>query len=137
MINQGMMSSLTDDWATPKDLFRKLNEVFKFTLDPCASEANAKCENFLTKEDDSLNKDWSYIAGYGNIFMNPPYGRGIGVWVKKASEQRSMVVCLLPARTDTKWWQDYCLKADVIHFIEGRLYFERGGGDAEGRSPFP
>jgi len=114
-------SSKTNEWSTPQALFDKLNERFHFNLDPCASKENAKCKEYFTKEDDGLNQDW-----HGTVFMNPPYGREIGKWVKKAYEESKKgckVVCLLPARTDTKWFHDYCYPDKWIEFIRGRIKF--------------
>jgi phage N-6-adenine-methyltransferase len=74
-------SSNTPEWSTPLDFFAKLNEEFNFDLDPCSTKENAKCERYFTKEEDGLTKAWT-----GRVFMNPPYGRGIGAWVKKAYE---------------------------------------------------
>lgn len=100
-------SSETDDWSTPIDLYKKLNDVFSFTLDPCASDSNYKCEKYFTEKDDGLSKSWDGER----VFMNPPYGRAISAWVKKASEAKSgLVVCLVPARTDTKWWHEYIIQ---------------------------
>lgn len=131
-INKGMMTSNTGEWSTPQEFFDKLNAEFKFTLDPCASKDNAKCKQFFTKADDGLSKKWS-----GRVFCNPPYGREIGAWVKKAydsvaSGDVKIVVCLLPARTDTAWWHDYCMKGK-LRFIRGRLKF----GDGKNTAPFP
>ncbi len=98
-------SSKTDLWSTPQDFFDKLDEEFDFTLDPCATPENAKCPIYFTKDDDGLEQDWSGER----VFMNPPYGREIGKWVKKAYESNTLVVCLLPARTDTRWWHDYVI----------------------------
>jgi len=123
-------SSKTDNWATPQYLFDILNESFKFDIDVCASKENAKCERFFTKEDNGLLQKWS-----GNCFMNPPYGREIGKWVKKAYEESlsgNTIVCLLPARTDTKWFHDYCAHG-TITFIKGRLKF----GNSKNSAPFP
>ena len=83
-INQGMFSSATDIWATPQDFFNQLDKEFNFTLDPCALPENAKCKRFFTKEDDGLSRSWNNEI----VFMNPPYGREIIDWVKKASEAR-------------------------------------------------
>ena len=80
-MNQVHFSSATDDWATPQDFFDKLNAEFRFTLDVCASEGNAKCERYFTAQDDGLSKPWDGIC-----WMNPPYGRGIGDWMRKAYE---------------------------------------------------
>lgn len=65
--------------------------------------------------------------------MNPPYGREISEWVKKAAESDALVVALLPARTDTKWFHDYILNKSYIKFIKGRLKF----GNSKGSAPFP
>lgn len=69
--------------------------------------------------------------------MNPPYGRAIGDWLKKAYEEskqpNTKVVCLIPSRTDTKYWHDYCMKASEIRLVKGRLKF----GDSKNSAPFP
>lgn len=129
-INQGLFTSNTDLWATPQSFFDKLNEEFNFDLDVCANYENAKCVRFFSEEADGLKQDWN-----GVCWMNPPYGRVIGEWIKKAYEASlngSTVVCLLPARTDTKWWHDYCMKGE-IRLIKGRLKF----GDSKNSAPFP
>ena len=124
-------SSETDMWATPQDFFDKLNFIYSFTLDPCSTKNNAKCSHFFTEQDNGLNQDW---AGH-RVFMNPPYGRTIGQWMKKAYEESlkgALVVCLVPARTDTAWWHNFAIKGD-IEFLRGRLKF----GDAKNSAPFP
>jgi site-specific DNA-methyltransferase (adenine-specific) len=120
--------STTPEWATPQSTFDELNEEFHFTLDPCATKENAKCKKFFTAEDDGLSKSW----GGERVFMNPPYGREIGRWVQKAS-QTGGVVCLLPARTDTRWFHDYIYGKAEVRFIRGRLKFNDGKNSA----PFP
>lgn len=124
-------SSVSDEWATPQDVFDALDREFgPFTLDPCATPENAKCERYFTAKENGLNQPWG-----GVVFCNPPYGREIGEWVKKAhaaSCRGATVVCLLPARTDTAWWHDYAAKGEV-RFIRGRLRF---GGHAKD-APFP
>ena len=119
-------SSLTNEWHTPQDLFDSLNKQFRFTLDPCSNDTNAKCEKHYTQADDGLSKSW---AGE-TVFMNPPYGREIGKWVEKAYRESlqsgTVVVCLIPARTDTKYWHDYVMKAHYVHLVKGRVKF--GGG---------
>ncbi len=129
-----MFSSATDLWATPQDFFDKLDQEFHFNFDVCATVENAKCKKFYTEADDSLNNYW-HAEPVQTIWMNPPYGREIGKWVKKAYETSLMgdtVVCLLPARTDTAWWHDYCMKGE-IRFIRGRLKF----GGQKNSAPFP
>jgi phage N-6-adenine-methyltransferase len=131
VITTGMFTSNTDDWATPQETFDRLHEEFGFTLDACACPANAKCARYFTREQDGLSQEWA-----GVVFMNPPYGRQIGKWVQKAYESAvngTTVVCLLPARTDTRWFHEYCLPHGEIRFLPGRLYF----GDGKGRAPFP
>lgn len=131
MNNEVMFSSRADDWETPQWLFDQLNAEFGFTLDVCATPDNAKCERYYTKAEDGLAQDWS-----GVCWMNPPYGREIGRWIEKAYESSlggGTVVCLLPSRTDTKWWHDYCMKATDIRFIKGRLKF----GGSKNSAPFP
>jgi len=128
----GMMSSKSDEWSTPQATFDELDAEFHFTLDPCATDGNHKCERYFTVDDDGLYNNWSPHR----VFMNPPYGRTIGKWMQKAweeSKQGALVVCLVPARTDTRWWHDYAMKAQEIRFIRGRLRF----GDGKGTAPFP
>lgn len=126
-------SSKSNEWATPQKLFDELNEEFNFTLDPCETDENAKCNKHFTIEDDGLSKDWSKDV----VFMNPPYGREIKKWIKKAYEESlngATVVCLIPARTDTTYWHDFIFdKADDIRFLKGRLKF----GNSKNSAPFP
>ena len=133
MNTKPMLSSETDMWATPQDFFDKLNEEFCFTLDPCATDDNAKCSNYFTKEDDGLTKDW----GGHTVFCNPPYGRSIKDWVKKCYEESrkkdTTVVMLIPARTDTSYFHEYIYGKGELRFIRGRLKF----GDSHNSAPFP
>ena len=129
-------SSKSNEWTTPIDFYNQLNKEFNFTLDPCCTKDNAKCNKFYTKDDDGLSKDWSNEI----VFMNPPYGREIKYWGRKAyieSLKGAVVVCLIPARTDTIYWHDYIFPhAKDIRFLKGRLRFVKGNkiGDA---APFP
>ena len=128
-----MFSSKTAEWETPSAFFGKLNESYGFTLDPCATNMSAKCPHYFTKEDDGLSRDW----GGNVVFMNPPYGREIKSWVQKAWEEgckpETTVVCLIPARTDTRWWHEYCMRAEKIFFVKGRLKC----GNSSNSAPFP
>lgn len=131
---KGLFSPATDDWATPQAFFDELNSEFHFTLDPCASPTNAKCERYYTREQDGLFKDWQGER----VFCNPPYGREIAKWVHKcyieSRKTNTLVVALLPARTDTQWFHNLIYhKAREIRFIKGRLRF--GGSDVN--APFP
>lgn len=127
-INNVLYSSESEVWETPKDLFDKLDTEFHFDIDVCALPSNAKCTTFFTPEQDGLNQKWA-----GVCWMNPPYGRNIGAWMRKAFESKTTVVCLVPARTDTKWWHEYAMKASEIRFVKGRLKF----GDSKNSAPFP
>ncbi len=119
---KGLMTSLSPHWATPKWLYKELNKEFNFNDDPCPLKAKK----------DGLAREWG-----SRTFINPPYGREIGKWVQKAYldtifEER-LVVCLLPSRTDTRWWHNYVMCANEVRFIKGRLKF----GDAKNSAPFP
>ena len=128
-----MFSSKTDLWSTPNDFFDKLNDEFHFTLDPCSTHENAKCYKHFTEEENGLLQDW----GNEVVFCNPPYGRQIKDWVKKAYEEsqkdNTTVVMLIPARTDTIYFHEYIYHKAEIRFIKGRLKF----GDAKNSAPFP
>lgn len=134
MITSGLMSSNTELWGTPWWFFNRLDLEFNFTLDVCSIPELAKCDRFFTPEVDGLKQSWDNER----CFMNPPYGRKIEHWVKKASQQRGgCVVGLLPARTDTQWFKKYVEPhASEIRFIEGRLRFENLTGGSN-PAPFP
>ena len=117
------------EWSTPQGLFEQLNDEFNFTLDPCATPENAKCAKFYTREDDGLSKSW---AGE-RVFMNCPYGREASNWIAKAyfeSQYAEVIVGLLPARTDVKWFHDFILTKAEIRFLKGRLKFVGSNGKA-------
>ena len=123
-------SSATDLWETPQKYFDDISREFSFETDVCALPENAKCQRYFTPTLNGLTQEWR-----GVCWMNPPYGRSIGMWVKKAYESAqdgATVVCLLPARTDTAWWHDYAIKGEV-RFIRGRLKF----GGHKNSAPFP
>ena len=127
------MSSATDEWATPQEVFDALDREFGFTLDVCADNWNHKTKNYFDKATNGLLQEWR-----GVCFMNPPYGRQIGVWLKKAYESAgwgATVVCLVPARTDTAWWHDYAAKGE-IRFVRGRIKFV-GRNGVKDAAPFP
>lgn len=128
-----MFSSRTGLWETPQELFDTLDKEFHFTLDVCALPENAKCLRFYTPEDDGLSQPWE-----GVCWCNPPYGRQVKDWVRRAWEASgagSTVVMLLPARTDTMWFHTYLYRQDRVElrFLPGRLKF----GGAKNSAPFP
>lgn len=133
MINNALYSSKEIEWETPQIFFNKLNEEFHFTLDPCATTQNAKCAKYFTKDIDGLSQSWKDER----VYCNPPYGKEISKWIEKAfyetNNGRGIVVMLLPARTDTKYFHDYIYGKAELRFIRGRLKF----GNAKNSAPFP
>ena len=131
-MTKGLTSTGNIVAETPKYLFDRISSIFNFSLDACALPENAKCESYYTPEDDGLSKPW------GGVWCNPPYGREISSWVKKAYEEsqkeyNDFVLMLLPARTDTKWWWEYVQGKATLFFIKGRVKF----GDHNVGAPFP
>lgn len=128
------MTSNKDDWETPQKLFDELDLHYNFTLDPCSTHRNAKCEKHYTVEEDGLSRSWAGEV----VFCNPPYGRNIGEWVRKCSEEskHATIVMLIPARTDTTYFHDYIYNKARIEFLRGRLKFEQDG-KALNSAPFP
>lgn len=129
-----MYTRNSDEWETPSWLFDALDCEFLFTLDPCATDQNHKCDQYFTKDDDGLSLPWKKER----VFCNPPYGRQIGKWVRKAFEETyarycPLVVMLLPARTDTKWFHDFIYNKAEVRFMRGRVKFGNCAKDA----PFP
>jgi phage N-6-adenine-methyltransferase len=147
VVDKALFSSDSKEWETPDTFFDKLNEVWKFNLDPCATDDNTKVKSYYyTEEINGLKEPWHgpYDAGCGKrvpgrVFCNPPYGKEIGQWVKKAVTEvqngnAEVVVMLLPARTCTAWWHQWVEpNASEINFIRGRLKF----GGAKNSAPFP
>lgn len=133
MINEAMFTSKTNEWATPQSFFDELNKEFNFTLDPCATPQNAKCARYFTKEIDGLSQSWRGEI----VFCNPPYGRDLSKWVAKAYTETlsgaTLVVMLIPARTDTSYFHDYIYKKHEVRFIRGRLHFN----ESKCAAPFP
>lgn len=146
-MNPVHFSSKTAEWSTPPDFFAKVEAEFgPFDLDPCATRENAKAPRWYDRQEDGLSRHWE-----GKVWINPPYGREIGAWVRGAATtgcwgphlkgfndhghpDLTLIVMLLPARTDTKWWHDYVIPyASEIRFIKGRLKF----GGAKNSAPFP
>jgi phage N-6-adenine-methyltransferase len=117
--------SATVEWPTPQELFDEVNAEFGFTLDVAATAENAKCQKFFTMETDGLKQPWE-----GVCWMNPPYGRQMVEWLKKAIRETwngVTTVALIPARTNTTWWHDLCMKYGEVRFVRGRPKF--GGAD--------
>lgn len=133
MVSNVMFTSERDDWETPTDLFRKLNDEFHFTVDLCASDENHKCPKYYTKENDGMAADLTGEV----VYCNPPYGSKATLqWAKKCAEAKATVVMLLPARTDTRAFHDYIYNKAEVRFLRGRLKFTRGGGNPQ-QCPVP
>ena len=128
-----------DEWETPLYLFNLLNNYMidhgydTFTLDAAASHENHLCEKYYTKEIDGLKQDWKGET----VFVNPPYSN-INEWVKKCYKEgqkhNTFVALLIPSRTDTKYWHEYCMKASEIRFLKGRISFLINGKKPKGSS---
>ena len=134
-LTKAMFSRESDEWETPQDLYDSLNLEFKFSLDAAATQENRKCLHYIPRESDSLTAPWFDIVGTRPIWLNPPYSK-IGQFMEKAyreAEKGCTVVCLIPSRTDTRWWHDYVMKAQEIRLIKGRLKF----GGSTNSAPFP
>ena len=125
-----IFSRSTDEWETPSDVYKALDDEFHFTLDPCATKENRKCEKYFTAEENGLEKNW----GGEIVFCNPPYSR-VRDWVKKCSDEsaHATVVMLIPARTDTRWFHDYVYGKAEVRFIRGRLHYS----NSKYSCPFP
>lgn len=119
IFDKNRFDSRGQSWETPDALFAAVDALFGFDRDVCASESNAKCQLFWSESDSCLDKEWS-----GVNWMNPPY-KNMKLFIKKAFEQRhnAVTVALIPARTNTKWWHDWCMKGEVF-FICGRPKFK-------------
>lgn len=138
-LNRALFSSARDDWETPPDFFAALDAVFDFQLDAAASAHNAKCARYFSADADSLAQPW---APHKRVWLNPPYGRAMGRWMRKAFEESRkgcVVVCLVPARTDTRWWHDWVQDKALVTFVRGRLMFRnpRNQSAVRGRAAFP
>lgn len=130
-IHPCQFSSKTREWPTPQSPFDTLDEEFHFTLDPYATPTNAKCATYFTRFDDGLSQSW---AGH-RVFRNPSYGCDVIKWAEKSyrsSQEGALVVLLVPARTDTRWFHNWVYRKADIRFIRGRLKF----GDARNSAPF-
>lgn len=121
--NNGRYNGNGREWATPPELFDALDSEFRFTLDPCATPENAKCAKFYTEAQNGLEQDWTGER----VFMNPPYGREIYAWTRKAREANTLVVGLLPASTDLAWWHEDVVGHAEVRYIRGRVRFITGG----------
>lgn len=131
-INRALFSSEKETHETPQWLFDELNKQFEFDVDVCALPESAKCERYFTPTDNAFTKVWN-----GCCWMNPPYGRKISEWMIYAAEQSSQngstIVCLVPSRTDTKWFHNALENEPAVMFIKRRLKF----GNAKALAPFP
>ena len=135
MLNSAMFSSDSSVWETPSELFEHYNRIFRFDVDLAALWTNRKLPVYIPPALDSLSQPWMKWGRVG--WLNPPYGRGLGAWVKKAHEETKngfTTVMLLPARTDTSWFHDWIADGRArITFLRGRIKFVGASNGA----PFP
>ena len=132
-LNNSLYSSDKMDWGTPIFLFKYLNALFNFTLDACAGPTNYKHPNYFSVDMNALTRNW-----HGRVFLNPPYGKNIGNWISKARQEvesgnAECVVCLVPVRSDSKWWHANCMLANEIWLLDQRIEFE----GSTNKAPFP
>jgi phage N-6-adenine-methyltransferase len=122
--HSGVFSHSTDEWETPQDFYDRLNAEFHFTLDPCATETTHKCARWYGAADDGLSKDW----GGEHVFCNPPYSQA-AAWARKCFEESrkpgTVVVLLIPSRTDTRYFHSYIYNRSELRFVKGRLRFSK------------
>ncbi len=136
MKNKALFTSNKDNWRTPKEFYKNLNNEFNFNLDACADKYNSLCNEYYSKENSCLENSWRGKR----VFMNPPYGRDIAKFIEKAYNESlaaEIIVMLLPARTDTKYFHDYILPYCEIRFIKGRLKFLDENNQEKDAAPFP
>lgn len=137
-MNEALFSSKSMEWRTPPELFERLNDEFKFTLDAASNDQNALCEKHFTQCDDGLEQSWDGEI----VFCNPPYGRQIKYWVEKcymeSLKQNTKCVMLIPCRPDTQYFHDFIIgKAKEIRLIKGRIKFWNNDGEMDAGAPFP
>lgn len=127
-----LFSHKSDEWTTPQDFYEELDKEFHFDLDVAADENNHKCDKYFTAKEDGLSQNW----GGCRVFCNPPYSE-ISKWVAKAfyetKKDNTLVVMLIPSRTDTKYFHNYIYGRTEIRFVKGRLKF----GNGKNSAPFP
>lgn len=141
-INAGLFTSATPEWYTPRHIIDRVLRVFhdQIDLDPCSNSddpdlANVPAAHHWTQHTDGLAQSWE-VENYTRVYMNPPYGDEVAAWVDRLvqayeGEEIGEAIALLPARTDTNWFQP--LKDHVLCFVKGRLRFS----GAENSAPFP
>ena len=137
MVAKQLHTSLIPNWETPEEILYPLVKEFgPFELDAAADAQNAKAPKFFSLEDSAFQHRWT-----GLVWLNPPYGKGIGDWIQKAYlssiEDGATVVCLVPARTDTAWWRDWVMGKAEVRFLRGRVRFKTPKGLRMSAAPFP
>jgi site-specific DNA-methyltransferase (adenine-specific) len=124
--NNGRYNGNGREWATPPEVFAPLDAEFAFTLDPCATADNRKVPRYFDEATNGLEQSWSGER----VFMNPPYGREVYAWTRKArleAERGALVVGLLPDSTDLAWWHDDVVGHAEVRYLRGRVRFLTGG----------
>jgi phage N-6-adenine-methyltransferase len=136
-----LFASKKHDWQTPQHVFKYFDSLYKYQLDAAATADNAKCEQYITPEEDALSIEWDVAyPEVKSVWLNPPYGRGLGDWMKKCHDEArkgKIVTALIMARTDTRWWHDWCMKASLVYLIKGRIRFVGSDGVPGNSAPAP
>lgn len=122
----------TDEWGTPKGLFKYLDDRYNFTHDLAASPQNKKCKSYSS---DSLLSAW-WVSG--NMFwLNPPFSKAKQFYEKAAKEQPKLVSIYKSANLETELWQDIILpNCNWVCFIKGRVNYEDEDGIVVPNVPF-
>ncbi len=110
------------DWCTPPKIYLPIEDFFgQIDLDPCTNaQSLVPALKKVMLPEDGLSVTWN-----GNVYCNPPYGRGLRNWCDKAAIAPGEVIMLIPAAVDTKHWQEVIFKtAAAVCFIKGRITFQ-------------
>jgi hypothetical protein len=118
------------EWYTPKWIFDGLD--LEFDLDPCSPKEGgfvpAK-KKFWLPDYDGLSEDW-----FGNVWVNPPYGKETGLWLSKLAAHGEGIA-LVFARTSTKWFQKIVSGTSGVLFVNRRVRFISGATGEAGGTP--
>lgn len=133
-------SSASAEWYTPPDLFNEWNIKYgPFDLDPCPA-ATSPIKKLIPIS--CANKSGLTSSWFGRVYCNPPYGREIGQWTRKAQQEiqnpnTDIIVMLVPARTDTAWWHEAIDAGAQPVFLRGRIKFWGPESPYKSSAPFP
>lgn len=121
-------------WFTPPHIVEALGGKEGFDVDPCTPEdpsllPKRTATRLIPPSEDGLATPWPDAA---LVFVNPPYGREIGLWLGKLANHPGGGIALVPAHTDPAWMHDFVLNHPAVTAIaitRGRLRFVRPTGE--------